>query len=197
MTDILAERFEAIADPTDDSDWRDVRRRARLTTDRPIRPLLVAALIGAAIAAAPALAFNSSVQQFVGLKNPPAPFRAATWTRPRLVARLTGLYFNKKEPFGLPRVTVSFTVGEAGKPPGTGVTFGSYFLVVLKSRTGASTGPLLVRAYGPRGHYRATLPVPGGGIGGIEVAGWINVRQGPSEADGTFWIPVVIPVEQH
>ena len=29
MTDVLRERFAALADPTDDSDWLDVRRRAR------------------------------------------------------------------------------------------------------------------------------------------------------------------------
>jgi hypothetical protein len=39
------------------------------------------------------------------------------------------------------------------------------------------------------------MPIPPGGIGGIEVGGWINVRKGPSAADGTFWIPVVIPVQ--
>ena len=50
MTDILAERFAALADVRDDGDWRDVRRRAR-----PRRRLMLAAtliLAGACVAAA-------------------------------------------------------------------------------------------------------------------------------------------------
>ena len=53
MTDILAERFAAIADTTGTGDWLDVRRRAR----RPhVRIVLGGAAAAAAVAAAAALA---------------------------------------------------------------------------------------------------------------------------------------------
>lgn len=197
MTDILADRFAAITDLTDASDWRDVRRRARRgSARRPIRSLLAAAVAGAAVAATPALAFSTTVQHLIGLNNRAhrAPPR---WTRPHLVAKVTGLSFPKQEPFGFPMVRVRFTIGEAGTRPGTGVTFGSYFLVHVGSRTGAPSAPWLVRAHGSHGHYVATLPIPRGGIGSIEIGGWINVRKGPSAANGTFWIPVVISVRQY
>ena len=53
MTDLLAERFAPFADPTDDSDWLDVRRRAGRRARRYV-PLLAAtaALIVAAVALA-------------------------------------------------------------------------------------------------------------------------------------------------
>jgi hypothetical protein len=197
MTDILADRFEAITDMSDASDWRDVRRRARRRpAGRSIRSLLAAAIAGAAVAAAPALAFSTTVQHLIGLNKPTHPAPLA-WTRPKLVAKVAGLTFPKQEPFGLPMVTVRFTIGEVGKPPGTGITFGSYFLVHLASRTGAPSGPWFVRAHGSRGHYVATVPLPRGGVGSIEIGGWINVPKGPSAANGAFWIPVVIPVQQY
>ncbi len=52
MTDLLAERFAALADTTDDRDWLDVRRRAR----RGRRLVLPAAALVTAAAAAAALA---------------------------------------------------------------------------------------------------------------------------------------------
>lgn len=196
MSDILADRFEAIADPTDRSDWHDVRRRAqRRSTRRSTRSMLAAAFTGAAVAATPALAFSTTVQHLIGLNKPrqPAP---PGWTRPHLVAKVTGLSFPRKKPFGLPMVTVRFTIGEPHKPPGTGITFGSYFLVHLTSRTGASSAPFLVHAHGSHGRYAATLPIPHGGVGSIQIAGWVNVPRGPSAANGTFWIPVVVSVQQ-
>lgn len=161
---------------------------------RSFRSLLVAALVGAALAATPALAFSTTVRQLIGLSKP-TPAAPFGWTRPRLVAKVTGLSFPKQKPFGLPMVTVSFTVGEARKSPGTGITFGSYFLVHVTSRTGAPSNPYFAPAHGSHGHYAATLPLSHGGIGSVEVAGWINVRKGPSAANGTFWIPVVVTVQ--
>ncbi len=196
MSDILADYFDAIADRTDDSDWQDVRRRAA-GSRRPVRSLLAAAFVGAAVAAAPALAFSAGVQQLVGLRRPAPPSASTSWTRPRLVAKVTGMSFQKLSRYGLPRVTVTFTVGEAGKAPGTGITFGSYFLVDVASATGAPFLPVLARAYGAHGHYEVTTPVPPGGIGSIKIAGFINHPTGPSAANGTFWIPVVIPVQEH
>lgn len=196
MNDILANYFDAIADRTDDSDWRDVLRRAARGR-RPLGPLFVAALVGAAMAAAPALAFSTSVQELIGLKKP-APPPSTSWNHPRLLAKVTGMSYHRLSRYGLPLVTVKFTIGEVGKPPGTGVTFGSYFLVDVESKTGKPFLPVLgVRAYGSRGHYEATFPTPPGGIGGIKIAGFINHPTGPSEANGTLWIPVIIPVQGH
>jgi hypothetical protein len=53
MTDTLLDRFAALADPTDDSDWLDVRRRARPS---PMRVAMAAAAGAAVVAAATALA---------------------------------------------------------------------------------------------------------------------------------------------
>jgi hypothetical protein len=197
MTDILADRFAAIANQADGRDWRGVRRRARRTpAGRPIRPLLAAAFAGAAIAATPALAFSTSVQHLIGLNKPkhPAPLG---WTRPKLIAKVTGLSFPKQKPFGLPMVTVRFTIGEAGKQPGTGITFGSYFLMHIVSRTGTPSRWVFVRASVPRGHYVAKAPIPHGGIGSIEIGGFINVPKGTSAANGTFFVPIVVPVAQN
>jgi hypothetical protein len=55
MTDVLAERFAALADHNDDSDWLDVRRRARRRTRLAV-PLAAA---GAAVVAAGAFAASS------------------------------------------------------------------------------------------------------------------------------------------
>ena len=54
MTDVLGQRLRALAAPIDDSDWRDVRRRAQRTSRRPV--LLAAAAVAAATAAAASLA---------------------------------------------------------------------------------------------------------------------------------------------
>ncbi len=160
------------------------------------RSLLVAAVAGAVVAATPALALSTTVRQFVGLSK--STSRATLgWTRPHLVARVTGVSFPKRERFGLPMATVRFTIGEPGKQPGTGVTFGSYFLVHLASKSGAPSAPYFVRARASHGHYVVTAPLPRGGIGSIEIGGWINVRTGPSAANGTFWIPVAVSVQQY
>lgn len=52
MNDVLAERFAALADVHDDSDWLDVRRRAR----RRVRFAIPATLVAAAVVAAGAFA---------------------------------------------------------------------------------------------------------------------------------------------
>jgi hypothetical protein len=81
MTDVLDERFAALADPTDDGDWLDVRRRAR----RPHgRLLLAAAAAVAGIAAVAALAatdgwiFSRSGSQVTGVTH--VSFHGHTWT---------------------------------------------------------------------------------------------------------------------
>lgn len=197
MSDILEERMRAVTDLRYEGDWRDVQRRARRAGKRPIRPLLAAAVAGAAVAAAPALAFSTSVQQLVGLRKP-SPRASTGWTHPQLVARVTNMSYHRLSRYGLPLVTVTFTVGEAGKAPGTGITFGSYFLVDVERKTGEPfLSTVFLRASGSHGHYTVTVPVPPGGIGSIRIAGLINHPTGPSAANGTFWIPVVIPVQGH
>ncbi len=65
MTDVLAERFSALADATDDSDWLEVRRRAR----RGRRSALpTAALAAAALVAATAVAAGGG-WLFTGHRN--------------------------------------------------------------------------------------------------------------------------------
>lgn len=53
MTDILLERFAALADPADDSDWLDVRRRARRAH---VRVSVAAAAAAALVAVAATVA---------------------------------------------------------------------------------------------------------------------------------------------
>ena len=199
MSDILADRFLALADLADDGDWRDVGRRARRGNRRSTPSLFIAAMLGAAAVAAPALAFSPSVRQLVGLKGTsPPPGVVGSWPRPKLVARVTGAFIHTPRPrFGPPLVTVTFTIGEAGRPPGTGIPFGSYFLVSLSSRTGAPSAPWQVRAYGTHGHYSATTHLPAGGIASVQIGGWVNVRKGSSAADGDFWIPVTVVYPLH
>jgi hypothetical protein len=72
MTDVqLAERFAALANPLDDSDWLDVRRRARRTSRRWLA-LPVAAAV-AVVAAASAFAVYRQVVDFFSAD--PAPER--------------------------------------------------------------------------------------------------------------------------
>ena len=84
MSDVLAERFAAIADRADDGSWRDVRRRARVGVGRRRVAVLVVALAGA-VAAAAALAVNGG---WVFKRAPSAepsfartfPFQGASWS---------------------------------------------------------------------------------------------------------------------
>lgn len=56
MSDVFVERFDALADWTDDSDWLEVQRRAKRTRRRLVVP---AAFVAAAVCAAAAFAANS------------------------------------------------------------------------------------------------------------------------------------------
>lgn len=68
----LDERFAALANTTDDSDWLDVRRRARRARLR--RPVLVAAAAVLAIAVvAPAFGLQRVVIDFLAVKPAPEP----------------------------------------------------------------------------------------------------------------------------
>src|SRR5690348_15198390 len=71
MTDTLAERFAALADLHDDSDWLDVRRRARRRTRFALPAALVAAavLTAAAVAATGGWLFSGSDGRLVGVTH--------------------------------------------------------------------------------------------------------------------------------
>ena len=115
------------------------------------------------------------------------------WTRPRLIAKVTGLSFPKQKSFGLSMVTVRFTIGEAGKSPGTGITFGSTFLVHIASKTGALSRAVLRSSTRlARPLLSDPVPLPRGGIGGVEVAGWINVRRDRCSQRRDVLDPVVV-----
>jgi hypothetical protein len=70
MTDVLVQRFDAIANTRDDADWLDVQRRAR---GRGVpRPLLVVAGVIAAIAVvAPAFGLHRVVIDFLSAEHAP------------------------------------------------------------------------------------------------------------------------------
>jgi hypothetical protein len=70
MTDVLMERFGAIANASDDSDWLDVRSRAR--RGRLRRPLLALVAVIAAIAVvAPAFGLHRVVIDFLSAEHAP------------------------------------------------------------------------------------------------------------------------------
>lgn len=104
-----------------------------------------------------------------------------------LVAQLVHTTLHKAPPYGLAHATVVFTVGERGKPPGTGIPKGSVISVYAQGRVPMTR---TIQAYGTNGRYTATVVVPPGGLRGIQVGGFLNVRKGSSEANGDYWIPV-------
>ena len=177
MSDILADRILAIADLTDDSDWKDVRRRACRTHDgrpavmrlpwldpRRTRSLVAAAIVVAAVAAAPALAFSTTVRELVGLQT-------SSPRGPVFVATVTGVVLHGPNRAGT-LVTVTFTVGEPGKPPGTGVPQGSTFLVLVTHTS------QMAPAQGEHGHYQARTRLGPGGFTGIQIGGYMPSKGG-------------------
>jgi hypothetical protein len=71
MTDVVARRFEAAANPHDDSNWDEVRRRARRGPTR--RVVLLAAAVAAVAVAAPASGLHEPILDFFA--GEPAPER--------------------------------------------------------------------------------------------------------------------------
>lgn len=129
--------------------------------------VLAVAVIAAAIASASALA------------SPP----------PDLVAKLTGATIQHRRTVDL--VTVTFTIGERGKRPGTGIPPGSVFLVTMLPAHGAPA-PQMVQAHGKNGHFTVSAFVPHGGIRGIEIGGWLNRPKGMPTAAGGFFLPITV-----
>ncbi|HWJ32738.1 MAG TPA: hypothetical protein VNR59_10395 [Gaiellaceae bacterium] len=165
--------------------WDDVLERLDAPRAAPTRRRLIgplAATLAIVVVAAPAFAFSPKVRGLVGLASTPHAHRV-------VVARLTGVVVHKPYPkTGLSSVTVTFTVGEAGKPPGPAVPRGSALFVVLLGKHGTKSP--LTRAHGAHGRYRATTLLPPGGIANIWVGGWLNTRPGLPPGNLGFWIPV-------
>jgi len=171
----MLEAFAGSAEPLPN----EAHRRHRMS---PRTRSLVAAIVLAAVVATPALAFSTTVRELVGLSSSP----------PALQATVTGMVIHKKPRFGLAKVTVTFTVGEPGKPPGSGITFGSHFQILLFNRAGRRSSFWRASADGKHGRYSETTLVPTGGIGAIQIGGYLNYPTGGSTAKNAidFWIPV-------
>jgi hypothetical protein len=145
-----------------------------------VRSVAATVLVLAAIAAAPALAFSTTVRQLVGIE-------ARNARAPHLQATVTGVSVHNR-PVGAV-ATVTFTVGELGKHAGVGIPAGSVFLVLFIPRRGGSTH--LIQATGANGHYSVTGWVPRGGLRGVWIGGWLNRLPMPTAAGG-FWLPVTV-----
>jgi hypothetical protein len=155
--------------------------RGRWLLRRPVLAL-VAAVFAVVVLAAPALAVSPKLRELVGLSSSRTP------SRQLIVARLTGLTIHRAPRYALPLATVTFTVGEAGTPPGTGIPSGSVFDVSFVGKD--ASGPL-VKAFGAHGRYRVTLRTPEGGIRNVLIGGFLNTTKGSPAANGDFWIPIV------
>ncbi len=152
--------------------------RHRRFVRRPlIAPLAATVLATVVVVAAPALAFSPKVRDLVGLTGS---------SNPTFVARVTGVAVHGPNRPGT-LVTVTFTVGEQGKAPGTGIPQGSAFLVLV-TRTSQ-----LAPAYGKHGHYRATTRLGPGGLTGIQIGGFMPAK-GPKVLNEGFWIPTIIDI---
>jgi hypothetical protein len=156
-------------------------RTAKVVRARRSRLLVAAAVLAAVVAAAPALAFSTTVRELVGL---------TTKTSPHFVARVTDVVVHGPRPRPGVLVTITFTVGEQGKPPGTGIPQGSTFLVLVDGLPGH-----LAAASGKNGRYTATLRLARGEIGSIQIGGFMPSK-GPKVLNGGFWIPTVIDIPQ-
>jgi hypothetical protein len=180
-------------DPDERGDWDAVlaqakvqrrrlgRRQAPRLIPRGTRSLLAAGAVVAAVVAAPALAFSTPLRHFFGLEYPPAgPFKAT----------ITGISFPKTYRYALPKVTVTFTIGDAGKSPGSGVPNGSTVLVYVSGKT-ADAWNTPVIATGANGRYSATTLAPPGGIAVVYIVGFLPSLRAPHGV--YFSVPVVFP----
>ena len=141
---------------------------------------LVAAVLAFVVLTAPALAVSQTLRELVGLSSSQSSSRL-------IVARLISVNVHPAPRFAPPLATVTFTVGEVGKPPGTGIPDGS--VIDVQFVGGDASGPL-VKAIGTHGRYRVTLRTPEGGIRNILIGGFLNSAKTPV-ANGDFWIPIV------
>lgn len=70
MTDVLMERFAAVANPRNDADWVDVQRRARRGRARKPLLALIAVIVTVAVAA-PAFGLHRAVVDFLSMDHAP------------------------------------------------------------------------------------------------------------------------------
>ena len=164
--------------------WRGDRRAGRDVSMRlPRRPrsLLAAAVVLAAVVAAPALAFSAPVRQFLGLEYPPVgPFRAT----------ITGVSSVRTYRYALPKIMVRFTIGKAGGPPGSGIRKGTSVLVYVSGKTGNAWDRTVV-ARGGNGRYSATTLAPPGRIAAVYIMGFVPSLRHPQGV--YFSVPVIFP----
>jgi hypothetical protein len=71
MTDLLEQHLSRLANPIDDSDWLDVRRRARLRRARPLVALVAAAAVVSVLVAMPGFGLGSRLLDLI--EGSPAP----------------------------------------------------------------------------------------------------------------------------
>lgn len=145
------------------------------------RSLVAAAVLVPVVVVAPALAFSTTVRQFVGLSSSPPVVQR--WVQ----ATLTGTIIDNPNPRPGTTVTIAWTIGEPGKPRDAGFGGTGLFMRLL-SKSGAPTER--TRAHGTRGRYSATTRVPPGGIRDIQL-GIIGYSDGPTGHDTT---PGLFPI---
>jgi hypothetical protein len=153
---------------------RRVSRRARV--------LLAAAVLAAVVAVVPALAFSTTARELVGL--------TAKSASPHFVARVTDVIVHGARPRPGTLITVTFTVGEQSKPPGTGIPPHSSFLVFVGGLPGH-----LAAAHGRSGGYSATIRLARSEIGAIQIGGFMP-GTGPKVLNGGFWIPTIVDIPE-
>ena len=183
-------------DPDERGDWEAVLDQAtgrkdsgrlwprwRIDRRAPRRPhsLLAAAVVLAAVMAAPALAFSTPIRQFFGLGYPPVgPFKAT----------ITGISSPRTYRYALPKVTVMFTIGKPGEPPGSGIPKGTSVFVYVSGKTGDAWSQT-VAARGGNGRYSATTLAPPGGIAAVYIMGFVPSLRVPQGV--YFSVPAVFP----
>lgn len=189
-TETIEDRLRSFVDAPNDADWQDVLRRAdampaatRQQVWRPVKrrrwgSVLVAAVAVVAVAVAPALAFSRTVRELVGLSSSPPVIR---WVG----ATLTGTIIQHPNPRPGTLITITWTIGEPGKPRDPGFDGAGLFMRLL-SKTGAP--PKTTPAHGTHGRYSATTRVPPGGIRNIQlgIMGYSDGPTGPHKAPGLF-----------
>jgi hypothetical protein len=172
------DRRDAVAVP---AELEPMVARSTSVIRRSLLAPLAAVVATAVLVAGPALAFSPKVRELVGLSTDTRP--------PVFVARVTGVLLHEGDTRPGALVTIRFTVGEAGKPPGTGIPSGSTFVVLLTRRSGKFGA-----AHGGNGRYQATIRLgPGRGIGGIQVGAFMPGK-GSRVINGGIWIPTVVDI---
>lgn len=123
MTDLLERRFQAVANPHDDSNWDEVRSRAGRGPVARLA-LLAAAAVAVVAAAAPASGLHEPVIDF--LAGEPAP--------ERIVTGYEGL--NRRSAAWAPRLKFDVIAGETRRVTTVRLSDGAHTLYVAPTREG-------------------------------------------------------------